>query len=67
MIHNGHNCRVNACGLFVEEGSEVLATTPDRLATINGEIVVLEVKCLSASRELTTEPTTSLQVSCKML
>jgi hypothetical protein len=31
----------------------VLAATPDRLATFDGEKVVLEVKCLSASREFT--------------
>ncbi len=53
MIQNGHSCSVNECGLFVEEGRGVLAATPDRLATIDGEKVVLEVKCLSASRELT--------------
>ena len=53
MIHSGHSCSVNECGPFVEEGSGILAATPDRLATIDGEKVVLEVKCLSASRELT--------------
>jgi hypothetical protein len=37
----------------VEEGSGVLAATPDRLALIDGEEVVLEVKSLSASRTLT--------------
>ena len=53
MVNNGSSCSINARGLFVEEGSGVLAATPDRLATIDGEKVVLEVKCLSASRELT--------------
>ena len=33
MIHSGHSCSVNECGLFVEEGSGVLAATPDRLVS----------------------------------
>ena len=40
MIHSSHCCSVNECGLFVEEGSGILAATPDRLATIDGEKVV---------------------------
>ena len=52
MIHTGHSCSVNACGLFVEEDSGVLTATPNRLAKIDGGKVVLEVKCLCGSREL---------------
>jgi len=53
MSKKGCTCSVRKCGLFVEVGSGVLAATPDRLASIDGEELVLEVKCLSASRSLT--------------
>ena len=40
------------CGLFVDVANGQLAASPDRLAVRNGERIVLEVKCLSASRAL---------------
>lgn len=52
IILNGHQCTASECGLFVEEPRGILAATPDRLANIDGEEVFIEVKCLSASRDL---------------
>ena len=44
---------VEKCGLYVDTENGQLAASPDRMATVNGERVVIEVKCLSASRTLT--------------
>ena len=52
MNANGLHCSViSKCGLFIDEGTGVLAATPDRLATIDKEAAI-EVKCLSASRDV---------------
>ncbi len=40
------------CGLFVCNEHGELAATPDRVGHIDGEKVVVEVKCLSASRDV---------------
>ena len=46
--------KVEECGLFVYEEDGRLAATPDRIATnAQGEKIVIEAKCLSASRHLT--------------
>lgn len=50
---DGFVCTIRKCGLFIEVPSGILAATPGRIASIDGEEVVIEVKCLSASRELT--------------
>ena len=41
------------CGLFVDKFHGQLAASPDRVGFFNGEEVIVEVKCLSASRSLT--------------
>ena len=43
---------VRECGLFVDVENGQLAASPDRIADINGERIVVEVKCLSACRTL---------------
>ena len=41
------------CGIFISKESGQLAASPDRVGLIDGENVVVEVKCLSASRTYT--------------
>ena len=48
--HN--NVTVKKCGLFIDVENGQLAASPDRIAVVNGETVLLEVKCLSASRTM---------------
>ena len=43
---------VRECGLFVDTENGQLAASPDRIAYIDGQSVVMEVKCLSTSRTL---------------
>ena len=44
---------VRKCGLFVDKEHGQLAASPDRIGLFNDEQVILEVKCLSASRSQT--------------
>ena len=44
--------QVRECGLFVDIENGQLAASPDRIATIGGQDVVIEVKCLSSCRTL---------------
>lgn len=46
-----HNLR--KCGLYVSTENGVLAASPDRVGIVGGGEVIVEVKCLSASREMT--------------
>lgn len=48
---NGDSVTVEECGLIVDTDCGQLAASPDRLATYNQVKVVIEVKCLSASRD----------------
>ena len=57
----GVQVEVRECGLFVDVANGQLAASPDRLAVRNGECIVLEVKCLSASRALSPLPAVSLK------
>ena len=43
---------VRECGLFVDTENGQRAARPDRIVYIHGQGVVIEVKCLSASRTL---------------
>ena len=44
--------QVRECGLFVDIENGQLAASPDRIATVDGQDVVIEVKCLSSCRTL---------------
>ena len=57
----GVQVEVRECGLFVDVANGQLAASPDRLAVRNGERIVLEVKCLSASRALSPLQAVSLK------
>lgn len=46
-----HEVNLRKCGLFISIENPVLAASPDRVGTIDGEEVVVEIKCLSASRD----------------
>ena len=43
---------IRECGLFVDTQNGQLAASPDRIATIDGEELVIEVKCLSSCRTM---------------
>ena len=43
---------IHECGLFVDTQNGQLAASPDRIATIDGEELVIEVKCLSSCRTM---------------
>ena len=55
------NISVRLCGLFIDIEHGQLAASPDRVAVINGEEVLLEVKCLSASCSLSPRQAVSLK------
>ena len=53
FIKQQHEVTVRKCGLFIDLEHGQLAASPDWVAFVNGEAVLLEVKCLSASRSMT--------------
>ena len=53
FIKQQHEVTVRKCGLFIDLEHGQLAASPDRVAFFNGEAVLLEVKCLSASWSMT--------------
>ena len=52
LIDSGKVVSLRKCGLYVHPKHGQIAASPDRVGTVNGENIVVEVKCLSASRSL---------------
>ncbi len=53
LISKNISVDLRKCGLFISTEHGELAASPDRVGEIEGQKVVVEVKCLSASRDLT--------------
>lgn len=61
FIREGKTVQIRECGLYVSVENGVLAASPDRVGKVNDEDVVIEVKCLSASRDLSPLEATQLK------